>query len=166
MKCIAFWPAIYETSCCSKGSLAFGFVFWILSPLIDVLLLFSCSVMSDSCDPHGQQHSRLPCPYLLEFAHSCPLNRWCHPTISSSVSWQILFSWAPKSLLMMTTAMILKDGCSLKESYDKSRQHIKKQRHHFANKGTYNQTYGFPSSHAWMWKMDHKECWRWRIDVF
>ena len=104
--------------------------------------------------------------YLLEFAHSCPLNWWCHPTISSSVSWQILFSWAPKSLLMMTTARILKDGCSLKESYDKSRQHIKKQRHHFANKGTYNQTYGFPSSHAWMWKMDHKERWCWRIDVF
>ena len=46
-----------------------------------------------------------------------------------------------------------------KESYDKSRQHIKKQRHHFADKGPYNQTYGFPSSHVQMWELDHKEDW-------
>ena len=46
-----------------------------------------------------------------------------------------------------------------KESYDKSRQHIKKQRHHFANKGLYSQNYGFSSSHVWMWEVDHKEGW-------
>ena len=74
-------------------------------------------------------------------------------------NWQILFSWAPKSLLMMTTAMILKDGCSLKESYDKSRQHIKKQRHHFAKKDLYTQSCGFSSSHIQMWELDHKEGW-------
>ena len=34
--------------------------------------------------------------------------------------------------------------------YDKPRQHIKKQRHQFANKGSYSQSYGFPSSHIWM----------------
>ena len=38
-----------------------------------------------------------------------------------------------------------------KESYDKPRQHIKKQRHHFANKGAYNQSCGFSSSHVWMY---------------
>ena len=46
-----------------------------------------------------------------------------------------------------------------KESYDKPRQHIKKQRHHFANKGVYSQSYGFSSSHVWMWELDHKEGW-------
>ena len=45
----------------------------------------------------------------------------------------------------------------LLESYEKSRQHIKKQRHHFVNKGPYSQSYGFSSSHVWMWKLDHKE---------
>ena len=46
-----------------------------------------------------------------------------------------------------------------KKSYDKSGQHIKKQRHYFANKGPYRQSYGFSSSHAWMWELDHKEGW-------
>ena len=46
-----------------------------------------------------------------------------------------------------------------KESYDKPRQHIKKQRHHFANKGPYSQSYDFSSSHIWMWELDHKKCW-------
>ena len=48
---------------------------------------------------------------------------------------------------------------SWKESYDKPRQHIKKQRHYLSNEGPYNQTYGFPSSHIWMWELDHKEGW-------
>ena len=46
-----------------------------------------------------------------------------------------------------------------KESYDKARQCIKKQRHHFANKGPYSQSYGFSSSHVQMWELDHKEGW-------
>ena len=46
-----------------------------------------------------------------------------------------------------------------KKSYDQPRQHIKKQRHHFANKGLYNQSYGFSSSHVWVWELDHKEGW-------
>ena len=47
----------------------------------------------------------------------------------------------------------------LKENYDKSRQHIKKQRYQFADKGTYSQSYGFSSSHVWMWELDLKEGW-------
>ena len=43
--------------------------------------------------------------------------------------------------------------------YDKPRQHIKKQRHYFSNKGLSSQSYSFSSSHVWMWKMDHKEGW-------
>ena len=46
-----------------------------------------------------------------------------------------------------------------KKSYDKTRQHIKKQRHYFANKGPYSQRYGFSSSHVWMWELEHKESW-------
>ena len=42
-----------------------------------------------------------------------------------------------------------------KESYEKPGQCIKKQRHHFANKGTYSQSYGFSSSHVQMWEVDH-----------
>ena len=45
------------------------------------------------------------------------------------------------------------------KSYDKPRQCIKKQRHHFANKGTYSQSCGFSSSHVWMWELDHKQGW-------
>ena len=46
-----------------------------------------------------------------------------------------------------------------KKNYDKPRQHIKKQRHHFAYKDLYSQSYGFSSSHVWMWELDHKEGW-------
>ena len=46
-----------------------------------------------------------------------------------------------------------------KKSYDKPRQNKKKLRHHFANKGPYNQSYSFPSSHVWISELDHKEGW-------
>ena len=46
-----------------------------------------------------------------------------------------------------------------KKSYDKPRQHIKQQSHHFADKGLYNESYGFSSSHIRMWELDHKEAW-------
>ena len=52
-----------------------------------VLSLFNCSAISDSLQPHGLQHVRLPWPSLSSIACSnlCPLSRWCHPTISPSV---------------------------------------------------------------------------------
>ena len=46
-----------------------------------------------------------------------------------------------------------------KKSYDKPRYHIKKQRYYFANKGPSSQSCGFPSSHVWVWELDHKESW-------
>ena len=46
-----------------------------------------------------------------------------------------------------------------KQSYDKPRQHIKKQRHHFADRGPSSQSYGLSSNHVWMWELDHKEGW-------
>ena len=48
---------------------------------------------------------------------------------------------------------------SWKESYDQPRQHIKKQKHYFANKGSSSQGYGFSSSHVRMWELDYKESW-------
>ena len=56
---------------------------------------FRSSVMSDSFRRHGLQHTRLPCPSPIPRAcsNSCPLSRWCHPTISSSV---IPFSSCPQ----------------------------------------------------------------------
>ena len=53
-------------------------------------MFFSCSVMSDSLRPHRLQHARLPCPPSPKvYSNSCPLSRWCHPTILSSI---VLFS--------------------------------------------------------------------------
>ena len=46
-----------------------------------------------------------------------------------------------------------------KESYDQPIQYIKKQRHYFADKSLSSQSYGFSSSHVWMWELDHKESW-------
>ena len=63
--------------------------------------------------------------------------------------WLTLFFGAPKSLQMVTATMKLKDT-PWKESYEQSRQHIKKQRHYFANKGPSSQGYGFSSNHVWM----------------
>ena len=63
---------------------------------------------------------------------------------------QTLFFGAPKSLQMVIAVMKLKDTYSLNESYDQPRQHIKKQRHYFANKGPSGQGYDFSSDHVWM----------------
>ena len=72
---------------------------------------------------------------------------------------QTLFSRAPKSLQMVTAAIKLKDSYSWKKSYDQPRQHIKKKRQYFANKGPSSPSYGFSSSHVWIWELDHKEGW-------
>ena len=79
---------------------------------------------------------------------------------SPITSWQIdgetvetvtdLFSWAPKSLQMVTAAMKLKVLTPWKEGYDQPRQHIKKQRHYFANKGLSSESYGFSIRSVWM----------------
>ena len=57
---------------------------------------FSCSVMSDSLQPHEPQHARPPCPSLTPgvYLNSCPLSQWYHPTISSFV---VPFSSCPQS---------------------------------------------------------------------
>ena len=65
---------------------------------------------------------------------------------------QNLCGWWPKPWHHKTLAF-------WKKGYDKPREYIKKQRHHFANQALYSQNYGFSSSHVWMWELDHKEAW-------
>ena len=72
---------------------------------------------------------------------------------------QTLFFWAPKSLQMVTAAMKLKDGYFLEGKLWPARQHIKKQRHYFVNKGQSSQGYGFSCGHIWMWELDCEEGW-------
>ena len=89
-------------------------------------------------------------------------NRWGNKGNSDR-----LFLGAPKSLQIVTATMKLKDIFSLEEKLDQPRQHMKKQRQYFANKGLSSQSYGFSSGHVWMWPtqtIKKVECWR--IDAF
>ena len=91
-------------------------------------------------------------------------NRW-----KKWKEWQTLFSWTAKPLQMVTAAMKLKDTCSWKKSYDKPRQHNKKQKYHFADADLCSQSYGFSSSHVQMWELNQVQMWElehWRIGAF
>ena len=63
---------------------------------------------------------------------------------------------------MVNAAMKLKDAYSLERSYDKPGQCIKKQRHHFADKDSYSQCYGFPGVmyECKSWTIENAECWK------
>ena len=91
-------------------------------------------------------------------------NRW-----GNNGNSERLFSWAPKSLQMVTAAMKLKDACSLEEKLWSTWQHIEKQSHYFTNNGLSSQRYGFSSSHIWMWELDYKESWalkNWWVELW
>ena len=76
-----------------------------------------------------------------------------------SGSSDILFSWAPKPLQIVDCSHEIKTLAPRKKSYDQPRQHIKKQRRYFADKVLSSQSYGFSSSHVWMWGLYCKESW-------
>ena len=80
--------------------------------------------------------------------------------------WETLFFWAPKSLQTVIAAMKLKDANSLEGKYDQPRQHIKKQRHYFANKVCIVKAMVFPiDMYGWKsWTVKKAE--HWRIDAF
>ena len=80
---------------------------------------------------------------------SGPITSWQKNEETMEIVPDFIF-WAPESLQMVTAVMKLKDSSSWKESYDQPRQHFKKERHYFANKGPSSQGYGFSSSHVWM----------------
>ena len=72
---------------------------------------------------------------------------------------QILSSWAPNHCRWWLQPWNKKMLAPWKKSFDKSRQHIKKQKHYLASKGPSSQSYGFSSSHVWLWELDYKESW-------
>ena len=82
-------------------------------------------------------------------------------TVSGPItSWQIDGKTVETDFIFLGSKITADGDCSheikkmfapWKKSYDKPRQHIKKQRHHFADKFLYNQSYDFSSSHVWMW---------------
>ena len=80
---------------------------------------------------------------------------WCHLSLEGREGIQSDTTVYTKAV---TAAMKLKDAL-WKKSYDQPRQHIKKQRHYFDNKGLSNQGYDFSSSHVEMWELDSKESW-------
>ena len=88
LNCLIWWNSMMPSP-----SLAFG-----LKSSLNVInsVQFSGSVVSNSMQPHGLQHARLPCPSPTPGAcsNSCPLIRWCHPTFSS---FAVPFSSCPLS---------------------------------------------------------------------
>ena len=67
---------------------------------------------------------------------------------------------AVADFIFLGSKIIVDGNCNHEiKSYDKPRQPIKKQRHHFTDKGPHSQSNGFSSSHVWMWEVDHKEGW-------
>ena len=91
---------------------------------------------------------------------SGPITSWQidGETVENFIEWETLFFfWTPKSLQMVTAVM--KKLAPWKKSYEQPRQHMKKQRHCFANNGPSIQSYGFSSSHIWIWELDCKESW-------
>ena len=132
--------------------------------------------MSDSVWPHRQQPTRLPrpwdspgkntgvgCHFLLQYMKvrsESEVTQSC-PTLSDPMDCSLPGS----SVHGIFQARVLEWG-AIAFSDDQPRQHIKKQRHEFANKGLSSQSYGFSSGHVWMYKLGIKKGEHWRIDAF
>ena len=83
---------------------------------------------------------------------------WVAISFSRRSSWPRNWTRVSHIVGRCFTIWAIREG-SWKKSYDQPRQHNKKQRRYFANKGPYSQSYGFSNSHVWMWELDHKEGW-------
>ena len=100
-----------------------------------------------------QEHwSGLPFPSPIRESES-EVTQSC-PTLSDPMDCSLPGS----SIHEVFQARVLEWG-AIAFSHDQPRQHIKKQRHYFANKGLSSQGYGFSSSHVWMWELDCEEGW-------
>jgi len=87
---------------------------------------------------------------------SCPITSWQIDRETVGIVTDSIFLGSKITWLQPWNKKMLTPW---KKSYDKHRQHIKKQRHYFVNKGLSSQSYGFSSSHVWMWELDYKESW-------
>ena len=90
------WPRYYSFRFSISPSSEYSGLISLSTDWFDCCQSESCSVMSNSLWPHELQHSRPSCPSPTPWLHpnSCPLSRWCHPTLSSSV---VPFSSCPQS---------------------------------------------------------------------
>ena len=94
---------------------------------------------------------------LCPAAHVCVCDLGC--IVAKILNSGLLFSFLYNSVTYLITSICLTLlKIPLQFNYDKL-SHIKKQKHHFVNKGPYSQIYGFTSSHNQIWELDHKEVW-------
>ena len=98
---------------------------------------FSYSIMSDSLQPHGLQHARLPCPTPTPraYSNSCPLSQWHHPTISSLSSPSLPIFHISQHQGLFQWVSSLHQEAKVWELQHQS------------------------SSHVWMWELDCEESW-------
>ena len=113
-------------------------------------------------------HIRLrPTPRAGSRGHSLPrdlsndhsFSLFKRPLVLLEVFLSIVLMWhlaVTKMTILLSSSLW---HITWKKSYDHPRQHIKKQRHYFANKGPSHQSYSFSSSHVWMWELGYKESW-------
>ena len=123
--------------------------------------------MSDSVRPHRWQPTRLPHPRDSPGKNTgvgCHLLLQCMKVKSESEVAQSCPTLAtPRTAVYQAPPSMglsrQKYWSGVPLSYDQPKWHIKRQRHYFANKGPSSQSYGFSSSHVWMWKLDCEESW-------
>ena len=90
---------------------------------------------------------------------SGPINSWQTDVETMETGTDFIFLGSKITVDSDCSHEIKRHLAPWKKSYDQPRQHIKKQRHHLADKGLYSQSYSFSSNHVWMWELDHKESW-------
>ena len=105
-------------------------------------------------------------PVKVKVAQSCltlcdPMDYIVHGILQAGMLEWVAFPFSSRSSWPrnQTGVSCIADGFFTNWANDKPRQHIKKQRHHFADKDLHSQSCGFSSSHVWMWDSDHKEGW-------
>ena len=115
------------------------------------------------CDPRDSSPPGSPIPEILqartlEWVAISFSNEWKVKVKSLSRVRLLVTPWTAAYQAPPSMARVLEWG-AIAFSDDQPRQHIKKQRHYFANKGLSSQGYGFSNSHVWMWELDYKESW-------
>ena len=96
---------------------------------------------------------------------SGPVNSWQIDGETVETVTDFIF-WSSKITADGDRSHEIKRRLLLRKSYDQPGQHVKKQRHYFANKGLSNESGGFSSSHVWMWELDYEESWAPRNGCF
>ena len=159
------WPLAPWSSLREKGGSHLSFTWsesgfrnklWIL-PLILPPFLYS---QTFSITSFNFQHGGLKLNIQkMKIMASCPIISWQTDDETMETVTDFTFLSSKITADGHCSHKIKRHFFSFKKIYDKPRQHIKKQRHYFAHKGSYSQSYGSSSSHVWMWEFNHKEGW-------